>query len=87
MTYQGKRSKSVNILNTLHPYVTIREEGNPKKNSNTILLYNSTKNGVNVLDQMSRCYSEKSAIRGWPMHVFYNVLDLVSSTAEFFIKR
>ena len=75
-TYQCKRFKPVSILSTLHPYVTIPEKDNPKKKADTILFYNSTKHGVDALDQISRCYSVKTACRQWPKHVFYNVLDL-----------
>ena len=65
--YQCKKSKSVNILSSLHPNVAISLENNPKKKPET---YNKTKLGVNVLDQMSRCYSVKAGSRRWPIHVF-----------------
>ena len=53
-TYQCKRFKSVNILSrpTLHAYVTIPEKDNPKKKTDTILFYNNTNCGTDVLDQM-----------------------------------
>ena len=75
-TYQCKRFKPVSILSTLLPYVTISEKDNPKKKADTILFHNSTKCGVDVLNQMSGCYSVKAACRRWYMHVFYNVLVL-----------
>ena len=53
-TCQCKRSKSVSLLSTLHPYVTTPEKDNPKKKPDIILFYNSTKYKVDVLDQMSR---------------------------------
>ena len=31
---------------------------------------------VDVLDQMSRCYSVKAGSRRWPIHVFYKVMDM-----------
>ena len=74
--YQCKKSKSVNILSTLHPSVSIPEENNPKKKTESVLLYNKTKFGVDVLDQTTRIYSVKAASRRWPMHVFYNIIDL-----------
>ena len=42
-TYQCKRFKSVSILNSLHPYITIPKKDNLKKKADTILFYNSTK--------------------------------------------
>ncbi|KAJ8890214.1 hypothetical protein PR048_009722 [Dryococelus australis] len=38
--------------------------------------YNATKFGVDIMDQMARKYSVKSASRCWHVHVFFNVLDL-----------
>ena len=47
-----------------------------RKKPGTILFYNKTKAGVDVIDQMTRKYSVKAASRRWPIHVFYNVIDL-----------
>ena len=75
-SYQSKESKSVNILSTLHPSVSIPEEKNPKKKPESVLFYNKTKFGVNVIDQMTRSYSVKAARRRWPILVFNNIIDL-----------
>ena len=75
-SYQCKQSKSVNILSTLHKDVVIPEHNNPKCKPETVLFYNQTKVGVNVLDQMSRLYSVKAASRRWPVHIFYNIIDM-----------
>ena len=32
--------------------------------------------GVDVLDQMSRLYLVKAASRKWPVHIFYNIIDM-----------
>ena len=48
----------------------------PKKKPETVLFYNETKVGVDVVDQMVRMYSVKASSRRWPMHVFYNVIDM-----------
>ena len=40
-----------------------------------MLFYNKIK-AVDVIDQMARKYSVKAASRRWPVHVFYNVMDL-----------
>ena len=75
-SYQCKKQKSVVIMSTLHPDVEIPSQNNPKKKPETILFYNKTKAGVYVIDQMTRKYSVKAASRRWPIHVFYNVIDL-----------
>ena len=43
--------------------------------------YNKTKCGVDILDQMARRYSTRVAARRWPVHVFYNILDLAAINA------
>ena len=74
--YQCKQSKSVNILSTLHKDVVIPEHNNPKRKPQSVLFYNQTKVGVDVLDQMFRLYLVKAASRKWPVHIFYNVIDM-----------
>ena len=32
--------------------------------------------GVDVLDHISRLYSVKAASRKWPLHIFYNIIDM-----------
>ena len=63
-------------MSTLHPDVEIPSHKNPKKKPETVLFYNKTKSGVDVIDQMARKYSVKAGSRRWPVHVFYNVIDL-----------
>lgn len=77
--YQGKKNKNVIILSTLHPEVAVSKEG--KKKPETVTFYNATKYGVDIVDQMIRKYSTKVACRRWPMHVFYNILDMAAINA------
>ena len=74
--YQCKKAKSVLILSTFHPGVAVSSENNPKKKPETVLFCNKTKAGVDVVDQITRKYSVKVASRRWPVHVFYNEIDL-----------
>ena len=75
-SYQCKKRKSVVIMSTLHPDVEIPSNNNPKKKPETVLFYNKMKAGVNIIDQMTRKYSVKAANRKWPIHMFYNVINL-----------
>ena len=50
----------------LHPDVGISSENNTKKKPETVLFYNKTKAGVDVVDQMTRKYSVKAASQRWP---------------------
>ena len=68
--YQYKKAKSVIILSTLHVDVGISSKYNAKKKPKTVLFYNKTKAGVDVIDQMTKKYSIKAASQRWPVHVF-----------------
>lgn len=72
--YKAKKSKVVPLLSTMHKTVDISESDMRKPE--TILHYNTTKVGVDCIDQMVRLYSTKAASRRWPVAVFYNILDL-----------
>lgn len=48
-----------------------------KKLPETVSFYNSTKYGVDIIDQMARQYTIRAGSRRWPVQVFYNILDLV----------
>ena len=61
-------------MSTLHPDVQIGDDR--KSKPETVTFYNKTKSGVDVIDQMCRKYSVKSASRRWPFHTFCNILDL-----------
>jgi len=86
-SYQCKKSKCVLLLSTLHPDVQIPIEGNHKKKPDTILFYNKNKVAVDVIDQMSRMYSTKARSRRWPMHVFYNVIDMALVNSHIIYKH
>ena len=53
--YQGKPSKNVLLLSTVHRTVSILD--GPKKIPESIAFYNDTKFGVDIIDQMARLYS------------------------------
>ncbi|XP_035228790.1 piggyBac transposable element-derived protein 4-like [Stegodyphus dumicola] len=78
--YQGKRNKNVLLLSTLHPSVNIDSQ-NKKKLPETVEFYNKTKYGVDIVDKMTRKYSVRAVSRRWPVHVFYNMLDLTRTNA------
>jgi len=71
--YQRKVNKNVLLLSTLHSAIDI---GTNRKISPRLQFYNKTKCGVDILDQMACRYSTRAAARRWPVHVFYNILDL-----------
>lgn len=83
--YKSKPNKKVLLLSTKHKNITIAK--NKKLVPETITYYNSTKYGVDVLDQMARKYSVKASSRRWPLQVFYNILDLAAINAWILYKE
>lgn len=73
------------ILSTLHLSVDIGN--NEKKTPETVAYYNATKCGVDIIDQMARKYSVKAPSRRWPVHTFYNILDLPAINAWIVFKE
>ncbi|XP_034533106.1 LOW QUALITY PROTEIN: uncharacterized protein LOC117807812 [Notolabrus celidotus] len=82
--YQGKPRKSVALLSTMHPTVSIRSDR--KRKPETVTYYNVTKVGVDVLDQMALQYTIKGGTRRWPVAVFYNILDMAVINAHVLFK-
>ncbi len=46
-----------------------------------ILLYNKTKIGVDMMDQMVDDYISRRQTRRWPMRIFYNIIDIAALNA------
>ena len=72
--YKAKKAKLVYLLSSTHKTVCINETYK-KKLPETIKYYNLSKVGVDVLDQMARYHTCKSATRRWPVAVFFNIID------------
>ncbi|CAM4708723.1 unnamed protein product [Leuciscus chuanchicus] len=78
--YAAKRKKTVYILSSMHS--VIQTENTTKRKPNTITLYNTTKCGVDVMDQMVREYTVRTGTRRWPVAVFYNMIDMAALNAH-----
>ena len=77
--YQSKPRKNVCVLSTMHPSVAISAD--PPHKPETVLDYNGSKWGVDILDQMARNYTVRAPTTRWPVAVFYNILDLAAINA------
>ena len=82
--YQAKTTKNVLLLSTMHSTVDIDDDQKSKRE--TVNIYNSTKFGVDVVDQMTRKYIVNAASRRWPVQFFYNILDLAVINAHILYK-
>ena len=77
--YAPKRKKTVYVLSSMHDVVDT--ENTTKKKPSTVTQYNTTKCGVDVMDQMVREYSVRAGTRRWPVAVFYNMIDMAALNA------
>ena len=75
LKYNPKKNKSAVLLSTMHHDSAIDEEIHKPE---IISFYNSTKGGVDTLDQIIRCYSSKRKTNRWPVALFFNMLDIAA---------
>ncbi|CAI5668986.1 unnamed protein product [Oreochromis niloticus] len=60
----------------------VQTDNTTKRKPNTVTLYNTTKCGVDVMDQMVREYTVRRGTRRWPVAVFYNMIDMAALNAH-----
>ncbi|XP_008185348.1 piggyBac transposable element-derived protein 4-like [Acyrthosiphon pisum] len=72
-SYVTTKKKCVIILSTMHDTVVIDPDTHKPE---TIMDYNSTKGGVDSVDQMCSTYSTSRKTRRWTMTVFFRILDI-----------
>ena len=75
--YKAKKAQLVYLLSSMHKTVSV-DQSHRKKLPETVKYYKSTKAGVDVLDQMARYHTCKSATRRWPFAVLINIIDCAS---------
>ena len=77
---KAKKNKLECLLSLMHKTVSV-DQAHKKKPRETVKYYNWSKVGVNVLDQMARYHTCKSATRRWPVAIFFNTIDSVRVNA------
>lgn len=77
-SYVPKKNKAVNLISTVH--YTKYCEGEAKK-PEAILFYNSTKAGVDCMDQMVTHFTCKRSTKRWTYAYFCNMLDVMALAA------
>lgn len=77
-SFVPKANKSVLILSSMHHTSNI--DPNTKK-PEMVMFYNSTKGGVDMLDQKCAIYSTSRRTQRWPMAIFYRMLDISAVNA------
>ncbi|XP_072398240.1 uncharacterized protein [Diabrotica undecimpunctata] len=81
VSYAQKKSKNVILFSTLHHDDTIIEETGEKKFPEIIDFYNSTKGGVDTLDELSANYSVLRNSRRWILTLFFSFLNTAGVNA------
>ena len=77
--YQVKRNRKVYLLSTMHH--TSSASGDSNK-SDIQLFYNSTKAGVDVLDEMCKNFSTRCRVLRWFVVIFHNILDVTAINTQ-----
>lgn len=80
-----KKNRAVILISTMHYSDTIDEENHCKSEIN--LYYNSTKGGVDTLDQLAHAYTSKRKTNRWPMAQFYNLIDVCGVAANSYLAK
>ena len=83
--YQGKVTKHVLILSTMHKDITIAN--NAKKKPETVSSYNEAKYGVDIVDQLAKNTHAKLAHKDGQYIVFKTYWIWLLSMPWFFTKR
>jgi hypothetical protein len=79
VSYKAKKNKNVCLLSSQHKSNKL-SEGNKQK-PETILYYNSTKGGVDCVDERVGTYSVKYTSKRWHVPVWCNIIDLTCYNA------
>lgn len=72
----SKKKKNVVLFSSMHHDDKIDPESGDKKKPDIITFYNSTKGGVDMVDQMAGEYDTSRNSRRWPLTVFYTLLNI-----------
>ena len=73
VSYCPKKNKSVLLLSTMHSDGTVDAES---QKPDIILFYNSTKGGIDTIDQMCGNYSVQRKTKRYPLVVFFHLLNI-----------
>ena len=76
VSFVPKKGKSVVLLSTMHSDNKVCDDDGKKPD--IVLFYNSTKGGVDTLDQMCAQYSTKRKTLRWPLTLFFTFLDIAA---------
>jgi hypothetical protein len=80
--YVPKKGKVVLLNSTMHNDDKIDETTQQLRKPEIITTYNLTKGGVDTVDQLCATYDVSRNSRGWPLTVFYALLNVAGVNAQ-----
>ncbi|XP_050064468.1 piggyBac transposable element-derived protein 4-like [Aphis gossypii] len=81
VSYKPKANKIVSVISTMHNDDSIDTDCARSK-PEMIKFYNSTKGGVDTVDQMKGKYSVSRNSRRWPLKIFFSVLNIAGINSQ-----
>ena len=78
VSYVPKRGKAVILLSSMHADDNVSDGGKP----DMILFCNSSKGGVDALDQSCATYTSKHRTLRWPLSLCFTFLDIADVNAS-----
>lgn len=81
VSYIPKLNRQVILLSTLHHDDSIDIESGEDTKPEIITFYNSTKGGVDMVDQLCAKYNVARNTRRWPMVILYGLLNIIGINA------
>jgi hypothetical protein len=79
VSYKAKKNKNVLVLSSQHRQPSVSQD--PPNKPEVIYYYNSTKGGVDALDERVGTYSVRYKTRRWHVRVFCDLLDIAAFNA------
>lgn len=82
VSYAPKQNRSVVLISSMHFDAAIDVETGDMRKPEIITFYNSTKSGVDVVDEKCGTYSTSRRCLRWPLVLFYRLLDIAGINAQ-----
>lgn len=73
VSYSAKKNKAVVLLSTMHDDDKLDSK---TEKPDIVMFYNSTKGGIDCVDQMCGNYSVSKRTRRWPLVIFFQLLNI-----------
>lgn len=81
-SYTPKKNKNVLLISTMHEYGVIDSESGDQKKPEVITYYNSTKCGVDVVDELKGEYSVARISCRWPITIFFSLMNIAGINSQ-----